>query len=105
MTLVIFVLSQATAETIPASAFLQYGAIGLIAALALAAVRVLFKREIAQHEQDRQRADRLETELKLLNGTIQEKYLTVLAQATAAMSEAFDVIKAADGTYRDDKRR
>lgn len=102
---VIFVISQAAAEVIPTSSFLQYGAIGVIALLALAAVRVLFKREIDAHEKDRERADRLEAELKNLNSTIQDKYLTVLANATAAMSEAFDVIKAADGTNRDDKRR
>jgi Skp family chaperone for outer membrane proteins len=83
----------------------QYGAIGVIAILALAAVRVLFQRVVQEHKDEKDRADRLEAELKKLNETIQQQYLTVLAQATAAMSEAFDVIKAADGTKRDKRRR
>lgn len=86
-------------------ALLQYGAVGLIAILALIAVRELFKREVQAHKDETARADRLEAELKKLNETIQQQYLTVLAQATAAMSEAFDVIKAADGTKRDKRRR
>lgn len=86
-------------------ALLQYGAVGLIAILALAAVRVLFKRLTDALEKETARADRLEAELKKLNETVQNSYLTVLGQATAAMSEAFDVIKAADGTKRDKRRR
>lgn len=85
--------------------FLQYGAIGLIAFLALAAVRVLFKKTDEAYKAATARADRLEVELQKLNDTVQQQYLTVLAQATAAMSEAFDVIKAADGTRRDKRRR
>lgn len=89
----------------------QYGAIGLIAILALAAVRVLFKREVDSHQKDIERADRLEIELRKLNETVQQQYLTVLAQATSAMSEAFAVMKAyevtkeTDGIRRDKKRR
>lgn len=89
----------------------QYGAIGLIAILALAAVRVLFKREVDAHQQETARADRLEIELRKLNETVQQQYLTVLAQATSAMSEAFDVMKAheikndPDGIRRDKRRR
>ena len=89
----------------------QYGAIGLIAILALAAVRVLFKREVDSHQKDIERADRLEIELRKLNETVQQQYLTVLAQATSAMSEAFAVMKAyevtkeTNGIRRDKKRR
>lgn len=71
----------------------QYGAIGFIALLALAAVRVLFQREVKAHELDAARADRLEAELKSLNETVRTQYITTLTQATLAMSEAFDVIR------------
>lgn len=87
------------------SVLLQYGAVGLIAILALLAVRILFKKTDEAYREATARANRLEAELQKLNDTVQQQYLTVLAQATAAMSEAFDVIKAADGTKRDKRRR
>jgi hypothetical protein len=79
---------------------LQYGAIGVIALLALAAVRVLFAREVKAHQDQKDRADRLEVELRKLNETIQTQYITTLAQATLAMSQAFDVIREVDRERR-----
>lgn len=74
-------------------AFLQYGALGAIAALALGAVRILFAREVKAHQDQKDRADRLEVELRKLNEMIQNQYITTLTQATLAMSQAFDVIR------------
>lgn len=67
---------------------LQYGAIGVIAVVALAAVRVLFKRETAAYDREKDRADRLEAELTKLNQTIQERYLVALNDATRAVADA-----------------
>jgi hypothetical protein len=69
-------------------AFLQYGAVGAVALLALLAVRVLFARVTATADLERARADRLEEELRRLNATIQERYVTTLSEATRAISEA-----------------
>jgi hypothetical protein len=80
--------------------FAQYGAIGAIAFLALAAVRVLFQREVKAHQQDTDRADRLEVELKRLNDLVLTQYITTLSQATVAMAEAFNAIREVE----DDRR-
>lgn len=76
--------------------FLQFGAIGAIALMALGAVRVLFQREIQAHQQDSDRADRLEAELRKLNETVQTQYLTTMAAATLALAQAVDVLKGRD---------
>lgn len=70
------------------ASLLQYGAIGVIAAIALGAVRVLFKRETAAYDREKDRADRLEAELTKLNQAIQERYLVALNDATRAVAEA-----------------
>lgn len=70
------------------TSLLQYGAVGLIAIIALAAVRVLHKREVASYEREKERADRLEAELAKLNTAIRERYLLALNDATSAVAEA-----------------
>jgi len=82
------VLAQAGVDT--SSIFIQYGAIGLIALLALGAVRVLFQREVKALDLERQRADRLENELRLL---LHERYMTVLGEATRVMSDVLETTK------------
>jgi hypothetical protein len=72
---------------------LQYGALGVLALLALSAVRILFQREIKAHEQETARANRLEAELGKLNQTIQTQYITTLTQATMAMSQAVQFMR------------
>ena len=72
---------------------LQYGAVGVLATLSLAAVRVLFKREITAHEQETLRANRLEAELKQLNEAVLTQYITTLTQATVALSSALDFLR------------
>lgn len=71
-------------------AFLQYGAVGLIALIALIAVRVLFRRETEAYEREKNRADRLEAELLKLNTAIQERYLVALQDATRAVADALN---------------
>lgn len=78
------------------STLIQYGALGVIAALALGAVRVLFQREVSAHDAERRRADRLEDELRKLNGTVQDRYITTLSEASRIMVEVLDYIKRED---------
>lgn len=75
------------------SELIQYGALGVVAVLALAAVRVLFQREVNAHDLERKRADRLEEELRKLNSTIQDRYITTLGEASRVMVEVLDYIK------------
>jgi len=75
------------------SALIQYGALGVIAALALGAVRVLFQREVSAHDLERKRADRLEEELRRLNTAVQDRYVTTLGEATKVMSEVLDHLR------------
>lgn len=72
---------------------LQYGALGVLALVLLIAVRLLFQREVAAHDWERARGDRLETELRNLNEAVQGQYLTTLTQATLAISEALKVVR------------
>ncbi|MGW6790068.1 hypothetical protein [Streptomyces chartreusis] len=67
---------------------LQYGALGVLAVLALAAVRVLFARLTAQLDQQTERGDRLEEELRKLNETVRSDYIANLNRATQAISDA-----------------
>lgn len=69
-------------------ALIQYGAVGAIAIMALYAVRVLFNRVTEQAARDRDRADRLEDELRKLNELVRTEYLGTLAKATDAIADA-----------------
>lgn len=66
---------------------LQYGAVGILAAIALYAVVKLFGRQVAAHEKDIARADRLEAELREQNKMIQEKLVVQLTLATEAIAK------------------
>jgi hypothetical protein len=65
---------------------LQYGAIGIVALIALYAVSKLFARQVAAHDKDIARADRLEAELREQNKVIQEKLVVQLTLATEAIA-------------------
>lgn len=80
-------------EAMDTSALVQYGALGVIAILALGAVRVLFQREVSAHDLERQRADRLEEELRKLNSTIQDRYIITLGEASRVMGEVLDYLR------------
>ncbi|HEX5525176.1 MAG TPA: hypothetical protein VFX53_17155 [Pedococcus sp.] len=70
-----------------ATVLYQYGAIGAILLGAIYAVRVLFQREVRAHDLERQRADRMEAEVRRLNDMIQDKIVPVLSEATKTISE------------------
>jgi hypothetical protein len=74
-------------------ALLQYGAIGILALVALYAVRVLFKRETDAYEREKERADRLEAELQKMNTAIQERYLVALNDAARAVADALEKMR------------
>lgn len=73
--------------------FAQYGPVGVVATLALAAVRVMFKREMDAHDQQRLRADRLEAELIKLNETVRTQYLSTVVEATKAIGDAIAAVQ------------
>ena len=77
------------------SVFLQYGAVGLIALLALWAVKVLYGRADESSKYHRERADRLEDELRALNAGIREQYIKVIGPATEAIADALKALEAA----------
>lgn len=87
--LVVALQETGTSDT----ALLQYGAVGLIALLALVAVRELFKQKVAAHDYDRQRADRMEEELRRQNQLIQERFVTALEASSRAVQEAMAVLR------------
>lgn len=84
--------------------FIQYGALGVIALLALLAVRVLFARVTATADLERARADRLEEELRKLNATIQERYISTLAEANRAIAAALAMAQDQPVRLRKDDR-
>lgn len=86
-------LVVALQESSPDSALLQYGAVGVIALLALVAVRELFKQKVAAHDYDRARADRLEEQLRTQNQLIQERFVTALEASSRAVQEAMAVLR------------
>jgi hypothetical protein len=66
----------------------QYGALGLMVIFAGFAVRVLFQRSTEAYEREKERADRMEAEVRRLNEIIQDKMLPILHEATKAISDA-----------------
>lgn len=74
--------------------FLQYGALGAIALLALLAVRVLYNRGAEDLNYHRTRADRLEDELRSLNATMREQLIQVIGPATEAIGDALKALDA-----------
>lgn len=80
-------------STSEVAVFAQYGAIGVIAVLALVAVRYLFKREAEAFDRERARADRLEAELAKLNDLVRTMYVTTLSDATRAIGDALATVR------------
>jgi uncharacterized protein YlxW (UPF0749 family) len=84
-----------TAQTTPDALgpLLQYGALGILAFLAVFAVRVLFTQQTKAHQLDRDRADRLEQELRQLNKDVQELVMPALTKSTEALTEAMRMLR------------
>lgn len=72
---------------------LQFGAVGIVAILALGAVRILFARLTAALEREIARADRLEKALLDSNQAVQDKYLGTVADATRVMAAVLDQLR------------
>lgn len=66
----------------------QYGALGAIALLAILAVRGIFNRLQATYERERERADRLETELLKINEMVRTEYTATISHASQAIADA-----------------
>lgn len=71
----------------------QYGALGVLVIIALAAARVLFKRLTAAADREAQRADRLEEELRKLNEMIRSEYVRSMGDATKAVADALAAVR------------
>jgi hypothetical protein len=82
----------------------QYGALGVVLMFAGVAIRILFQRETAAHERERERADRLEAEIKRLNDLIVSRMLPTLHEATKTISDALAEQRRED-RRRDDSTR
>jgi len=76
-----------------AGILVQYGAVGAIALMALFAVRVLFARLTTALDQQTQRADRLEEELRKLNETIRSEYIKAISDANRAVAETLATVR------------
>jgi hypothetical protein len=72
---------------------LQYGALGVLALMALAAVKVLFGRLTSSEQREQQRADRLEAELRELNELIRGELIKSIGDATRAVAEALAAVR------------
>jgi hypothetical protein len=73
--------------------FAQYGALGVLATLAIAAVKVMFGYMRDAHKRETERADRLEAELKALNELVQNRCITTLTEATKAIADAMALVR------------
>lgn len=73
--------------------FAPYGVVGIVATLALVAVKILFARVEEETKREQQRADRLEAELKELHRAIRDNYDRVLNDATRAVAEALAFLR------------
>lgn len=76
------------APTATQDSLLQYGAIGAIALLAIAAVGKLFARQVQAHERDIARADKAEAQLLELNALIRDRLVEQLTRATEVTARA-----------------
>lgn len=71
----------------------QYGALGVALLVAIAAVKVLFNREVEAHKREQERADRLETELKSLNEILRTQVVEKLAASNQVLAEVLTVLR------------
>lgn len=80
-----------------APALVQYGALGILALMALLAVRVLFAQVKADKDRETARADRNEEALRELNKAVQERVIPAgyeLVTATKSIIELMAQIQA-----------
>lgn len=94
-----------TANADPTGILLQYGALGVLTLLAVFAVRVMYARLVAAYEREKERADRLEGELRQLNSMIRSEYVGTIGNATRAIADANEAVSNALSAVRRDGRR
>jgi hypothetical protein len=94
-----------TANADPTGILLQYGALGVLTLLAVLAVRVMYVRLVAAYEREKERADRLESELRQLNQMIRSEYVGTIGNATRAIADANEAVTNALSAVRRDGRR
>lgn len=70
------------------SVLLQYGALGVLALVGVLAANTLFGRLQEAYQNEKARADRLESQLQQLNETMRTDYVTTLNHATQAIVDA-----------------
>lgn len=70
----------------------QFGAPVAFCLVLVGVVKVLFKRETEAHGRERDRSDRLETELRTLNETMRERIVPALIEASRVNTEASKAI-------------
>ncbi len=73
--------------------FLQYGALGAVTLMCLLAIRVMYGQFQRNADRERERADRLEEQLRILNETIRSEYITTIATATRAIADALAAVR------------
>lgn len=78
----------------PSTGFLQYGAVGLFVIVLLGFVKVLFQKQVETFQRERDRADRLEQELRALNVDVREQVMPALTRSTEAVTEAMKQFQA-----------
>lgn len=71
----------------------QYGALGAALLVAIAAVKVLFGREVEAHRREQERADRLEAELRQLNEQLRTQVVEKLATSTQVLGEVLSTLR------------
>lgn len=81
---------QAAGAGATTEVFVQYGALGVIALLALLAVRALYLREAAALDRERERRDAAEVELRAMNAKMQDTIVPILTEATRVISEVLE---------------
>lgn len=84
-------LAQAAAD--PTGVLLQYGGpVGAVAVIALGAVGVLFRLLLTAYQRERDRADRLEEEVRSLQKDAREQVVPALTRSTEAVADAMQVM-------------
>lgn len=71
----------------------QYGALGVTLMIAIAAVKILFNREVEAHKREQERADRLEAELRQLNELVRTQVVEKMAISTQVLGEVLTTLR------------
>lgn len=72
---------------------LQYGPLGVIALVCFMAIRTMYNAFQKSYDRERERADHLAEELRLLNEAVRGQYLTTLSEATRAIADALATVR------------